>query len=31
MEDREWAQFSAAQMLAQYAPEDAIYDAAALA
>ena len=26
MEDREWAQFSAAQLLAQYAPEDAIYD-----
>ena len=26
VEDREWAQFSAAQLLAQYAPEDAIYD-----
>jgi hypothetical protein len=24
--DREWAQFSASQLLAQYAPEDAIYD-----
>ena len=26
MEDREWTRFSGAQFLAQYAPEDAIYD-----
>lgn len=25
-ESREWAHFSAEQLLAQYAPEDAIYD-----
>ncbi|MBI4026193.1 MAG: DUF2281 domain-containing protein [Verrucomicrobia bacterium] len=25
-EDREWARFSATQLLAHYAPEDAIYD-----
>ena len=25
-ENREWAQFSSTQLLAQYSPEDAIYD-----
>jgi hypothetical protein len=25
-ESREWTQFAAGQLLAQYAPEDAIYD-----
>jgi hypothetical protein len=25
-EDRQWTQFSAAQLLKQYAPEDAVYD-----